>query len=150
MNISADQFRHRFPLRVRFHHVDRMNVVHNLQYFYFFEEARIEYIRELGLPMDEQTFLSHDRFFIVRNVCDYFSPAMFDEQLTVLTRIMQVRNTSIMFEHVAVKADGTPAARAEHVFVHVDIEKNLPSRVPEHLRERIRIFEGENVDFIES
>ena len=63
--MSDDHFRHRHSIRVRFHHVDRMNVVHNLAYFYFFEEARVEYIRAIGIPVDERTFIEHDRFFIV-------------------------------------------------------------------------------------
>jgi acyl-CoA thioester hydrolase len=149
MDITPDRFRHRHAQRVRFHHVDRMNVVHNLAYFYFFEEARVEYIRALGLPVDERTFVTHDRFFIVRNACDYFAPAVFDEELTVLTRIMQVRNSSIAFEHLAMKADGTPAARAEHVFVHVDDATDRPARVPDRLRDLIRAFEGDNVEFVE-
>ncbi|MBR9975752.1 MAG: acyl-CoA thioesterase [Bacteroidetes bacterium] len=147
--MTDDQFRHRHPIRVRFHHVDRMNVVHNLAYFYFFEEARVEYIRAIGIPVDEETFVTHDRFFIVRNACDYFAPAVFDEELTILTRIVQVRNSSIAFEHVARKADGTAAARAEHVFVHVDEKSNRPARVPEALRERIQEYEGTNVLFAE-
>ena len=149
MTHTVEQFRHRYPLRVRFHHCDRMNVVHNLSYFYFFEEARVEYIRELGLPVDEGTFVTHDKFFIVRNVCDYYAPALFDEQLTILTRIRQVRNSSIAFEHVAIKADGTPAARAEHVFVHVDQASNRPARVPDQLRDLILTYEGSNVAFVE-
>lgn len=126
-----------------------MNIVHNLSYFYFFEEARVEYIRELGLPVDAGTFVTHDRFYIVRNACDYFAPAVFDEKLTVLTRIMAVRSSSIAFEHVALKEDGTPAARAEHVFVHVDADSDRPARVPDALRERIRTYEGGNVAFLE-
>ncbi|MBR9976748.1 MAG: acyl-CoA thioesterase [Bacteroidetes bacterium] len=148
MDIQPDLFRHRYPLRVRYHHVDRQNVVHNLWYFYFFEEARVEYFRKLGIPVNESTFISHHRFFVVRNVCDYFAPAAFDEQLTILTRITFVRNSSIGFEHVAVKADGNPAARAEHVFVHVDTATDRPSRVPDDLRQKIRSFEGDGVRFL--
>lgn len=124
-----------------------MNIVHNISYFYFFEEARVEYLRELGLPMDAEIFVTHDRFFIVRNVCDYYAPALFDEQLTVLTRIMSVGASSVAFEHLALKEDGTVAARAEHVFVHVDTESERPARVPDALRERIRAFEGDTVVF---
>jgi acyl-CoA thioester hydrolase len=149
MGMQTEPFHHRHPVRVRFHHVDRMNVVHNLQYFYFFEEARVEYIRVLGLPVDEGTFVTHDRFFVVRNVCEYFAPAFFDEQLSVLTRIMQVRNSSIVFEHLAIKADGTPAARAEHVLVHVDQETGRSARVPDRLRDLIRAAEGADVEFID-
>ncbi|MCB2204218.1 acyl-CoA thioesterase [bacterium] len=141
------KFRHSMTKRVLSYHVDRQNVVHNIWYFYYFEEARVEYIRALGLPMDEGTFVTHNKFFVVRNSCDYYAPALFDEQVQLLTRITTVGNSSIGFEHLAVKADGTPVARGEHVFVHVDENTNTPTRVPESLRELIRAFEGDNVVF---
>ncbi|MCZ7555595.1 MAG: acyl-CoA thioesterase [Bacteroidia bacterium] len=139
---SARTFRHIWPLRVRSYHVDRQNVVHNLQYLYFFEEARVEYIRAVGLPMDEGTFLTHDKFFVVKNCCEYAAPAYFDEMLEILTRISFIGESSIGFEHIARKTDGTLCARGEHVFVHVDTESNTPSRVPEALRSLIAAYEG--------
>ncbi|MDT8325263.1 MAG: thioesterase family protein [Bacteroidota bacterium] len=147
MQTSPALFRHRIARRVLSYHVDRQNVVHNLWYFYYFEEARVEYVREIGLPMDSQTFISHHKFFVVRNTCDYLAPAFFDEQLQVLTRITYVRNSSIGFEHLAVRSDGTPVARGEHVFVHVDEATDTPCRVPEALREMIRAYEGDRVRF---
>jgi acyl-CoA thioester hydrolase len=150
ITIPVEQFKHRYPVRVLSYQVDRQNVVHNLWYFYYFEEARVEYIRAVGLPIDQDTFITHDKFFVVRNVCDYYMPAAFDEALTVLTRISHVRNSSIGFEHWCMKADGSPVARAEHVFVHVDEVTNRPSRVPDRLRDMIRAYEGDSVRFIES
>jgi len=144
---AAENFRHRYPMRVRSFHVDRQNVVHNLQYLFFFEEARVEYIREVGLPMDEGTFLTHDKFFVVRNSCEYAAPAFFDEELSILTRISFVGESSIGFEHLAVKLDGTVCARGSHVFVHVDAALNTPSRVPDTLRGLILHYEGDAVEW---
>jgi acyl-CoA thioester hydrolase len=149
MQTSPDLFRHRLAQRVLSYHVDRQNVVHNLWYFYYFEEARVEYVRAIGLPMDSQTFISHHKFFVVRNTCDYFAPAYFDEELQLLTRITFVRNSSIGFEHLALKADGTAVARGEHVFVHVDEQTDRPSRVPEALREMIHAYEGDSVRWLD-
>ena len=142
-------FRHSYPIRVRSFHVDRQNVVHNLQYLYFFEEARVEYIREVGLAMDEGTFLTHDKFFVVKNSCEYAEPAFFDEELDIYTRVSFVGDSSIGFEHLAVRKTGGVSARGSHVFVHVDAESNTPSRVPDGLRDLIRSYEGERVLFRE-
>ncbi len=149
MQFSQDIFRHRMPRRVLSYHVDRQNVVHSNWYFYYFEEARLEYVRAIGMPMDSETFVTHHRGFVVRNTCDYFAPAFFDEELRILTRITFVRNSSIGFEQFAVSPAGKPLARGEHVFVHVDARSDRPSRVPDTLRELIRSYEGENVRFIE-
>jgi acyl-CoA thioester hydrolase len=139
------QFRHQHSIRVRSFHVDRQNVVHNLQYLFFFEEARVEYIRSIGIAVDEGTFLTHDKFFVVSNTCEYAAPAYFDEKLDILTRISYIGDSSIGFEHLAVKSDGTLCARGSHVFVHVDSETNAPTRVPERIRALVQAYEGEQV-----
>jgi acyl-CoA thioester hydrolase len=132
-------FRHSHPMRVRSYHVDRQNVVHNLWYFYFFEEARVEYVRAIGMVIDEGTFVTHDKFFVVRNTCDYAAPALYDEVLDIRTRVSAVGNSSITF-------DGSVAARGTHVLVHVDEQTNTPSPVPEHVRALIDSYEAQGRD----
>ena len=146
MDFRRSDFNHLFHARVRSFQVDRQNVVHNLWYFYYFEEARVEYIRAVGLPMDQETFVTHDKFFVVKNSCEYFAPAFFDEELEILTRIEYVRNTSIGFEHAAIReSDGTLLAFGKHVLVSVNERDDVPVRVSEDLREKILSLEGENV-----
>jgi acyl-CoA thioester hydrolase len=149
MEQDLSKFSHRHPVRVRFHHVDKQSVVHSLNYFYFFEEARMEYIRELGIKIDDQTFISHDKFFVVKNTCEYLAPAFFDEELRILTRISYVRNSSIGFEHIAVKpGNNSVVAKGEHVLVSVNEVTNLPQRVTDELRELIRSYEKDTVLFL--
>jgi len=146
--IDLQAFHHQHGIRVRSFHVDRQNVVHNLQYFYFFEEARVEYVRSMGIiPIDRDTFTTHDKYFVARNTCDYIEPVYFDEILLIHTRISYVGTSSIKFEHIAVKQTGAVAARGEHVLVHVDAERDVPSAVPEEMRAKIRSIEGSGVMF---
>ena len=149
MENLISKFKHRYPFRVRTFHVDRQNVVHNIWYFYFFEEARVEYVRELGMQIDEQTFVSHDKFFVVKNSCEYAAPAYYNEELILFTRIAYVKNSSISFEHLAVQPERGLVARADHILVSVDERTNLPRRVPEDLRGMIARYEGVNAVFIE-
>ena len=149
MDFNRSAFKHVFPTRVRSFQVDRQNVVHNLWYFYYFEEARVEYIRDVGLVMDRDTFVTHDKFFVVKNTCEYIAPAFFDEEVDILTRIEYVRSSSIGFEHAAVrKTDGVLLAFGTHILVSVDEHEDVPIRVTEDLREKIRSWEGKNVRFI--
>ena len=146
MDFNRQIFRHVFPTRVRSYQVDRQNVVHQLCYFYYFEEARVEYLRALGFPMDRDTFVKHDKFFVAKNTCEYVAPAFFDDELEILSRIVYVRNTSIGFEHAAIrKGDGTLIAVGTHVLVSVDKTNDEPVRVGDDLRENIRTYEGVNV-----
>lgn len=145
--IDLTQFRHRHPQRVRSFDADRQNVMHNLRYFYSFEEARVEYVRAIGMRVDAGTFITRDRFYVARNTCDYAAPAFFDDAFDVLTRIVRVGESSITFAHAAVRlADGALLCSGEHVLVHVDAATDRPAGVPDALRSLIRAYEGANVD----
>ena len=49
-NIDFTAFHHTMSGRVKTFEVDRQNIVHNIIYLYWLEDARVEYFRALGLP----------------------------------------------------------------------------------------------------
>lgn len=150
MDIDESKFTHEYPMRVRTFHVDRQNVVHNIWYFYYLEEARVEYLRAIGLPIDDQTFITHHRFYVVRNTCDYHAAALFDEEIIVKTRTAFVKNTSMGLEHVIVaKKDGRRIVTATHILVYIDLDTDRPDPIPDSLREKIRAYENGNVEMWE-
>ena len=64
-------FNHRLHSRVRSYDVDRQNIVHNAVYLYWLEAARIEYFRDIGVPIDSQSFITKHRFVVVKAEIDY-------------------------------------------------------------------------------
>jgi acyl-CoA thioester hydrolase len=150
MQFDPTQFRHQYTTRVRFYHVDRQNIVYHLWYLYFLEEGRLEYLREMGFALGDESFISEYRMYIAHNSIDYYASARFDEELVVHSRILSVGNSSLRFAHaITRKADGALLVTGSHVLVHVDASTNLPDRLPENLREMIRRFEGDAVTFHE-
>ena len=138
MNPELGQFPHAYPFRVRSFHVDRQNVVHNIWYFFFLEEARVEFMRAIGFPMDADTFVTHSRFYVVRNTCDYKAAAFFDDELVIHSRVASIGDSSVTFEHAIVKAGGgVLVVTATHVLVHVDIATDRPARIPDGLRQLV-------------
>lgn len=78
---------HRFQLRVYYEDTDLAGIVYYANYLKFIERARSEWVRDLGI---DQAALKAETgiVFAVRRVeADYLSPARFDDQLDVLTRI---------------------------------------------------------------
>ena len=69
-------------LRVRYPETDKMGVVHHTNYFVYFEIARLEYLRGLGLPYSE---LEKDdtQLAVLEAHCKYKAPARFDDLLVV-------------------------------------------------------------------
>ncbi len=67
---------------VAFHDTDAMGVAHHGSYIHFFEEARVDWLRELGLmaihiPQGPYIFAVADLN------CQYLKPALFDDKLEI-------------------------------------------------------------------
>lgn len=138
-------FNHRLHSRVRSYDVDRQGIVHNAVYMYWLEAARIEYFRDLGIPIDRQSFVSKHRFVVARTEIEYMNAALFDDLYTVYTRASFVKNSSFGFEHVIRHVNGTILAKAHSVLVHLNPASNRPERIPDSYRSLIREFEGDQV-----
>jgi acyl-CoA thioesterase FadM len=108
------------------------------------EIARIEYCREaLEIPIDAGTFVEHDKYFFVRNALDYFSPAIFDEPLLILTRVATLGRTSVTIEQVIEsERDRRRILEAEAVMVSVDPKTNRPIDLDPILRKKVVAWES--------
>lgn len=86
-------------IRVRYAETDQMGVVYHSNYFPYFESARAESIRELGL-----TYADMEKMGVIMPVvdvhCRYFRPARYDELLTVKTILKELPvHHKIEFHH---------------------------------------------------
>jgi len=142
-------FNHRLHSRVRSYDVDRQSIVHNAVYLYWLEAARIEYFRDIGVPIDRQSFVTKHRFVVVRCEIDYLVPAQFDDAYTVFSRVSWVKNTSFGFDHVIRNEAGVILATAKGVLVHLNPATHKPDRIPDSYRTLIKEFEGANVEFMD-
>jgi len=81
--ISGKVFRH--SIRVPYAHTDQMRFVYYANYLVYFEMARSELLREVGLPYAE---LEKRGVFlpVVEAHCEYKTPAHFDDLLVVSSR----------------------------------------------------------------
>lgn len=141
---NASEFKHRFEYRVRSHECDRQSVVHNAKFLEMLEVARIEYCRDvLHFPMDPNTFVTHHKFFFVRNAINYFSPARFDQLLTIWTRVTRIGTTSVSLQQIIDGPNGS-VAEAEAVMVEVDDKTDAPHPVSNSLRALASAYEGRN------
>ncbi len=80
---------HRFDLRVYYEDTDLAGIVYYANYLKFIERARTEFVRALGV---DQTALKVGQgiVFAVRRVeAEYLLPAVFEDDLTVETRVQR-------------------------------------------------------------
>lgn len=140
--IDLSDFHHVLPGRVKTFEVDRQNIVHNIIYLYWLEEARVEYFRALGLTMNERTFIDHHRFVIAKTEVNYISPALFDSCYEVLTRIPSIGNSSFVFDQVIISIpDRRVLLTAQSVLVNLDPITNASMPIDKEYRRLVSRFE---------
>ena len=87
----------RAPVRVRYKDTDCMKVVYYGNYLTYFEVARVEYLRERGLPMSEVNRRIH--LPVVEACVQYVRPALLDDLLAVTSRVSERRRASFTFKY---------------------------------------------------
>lgn len=89
---------HTCSIRVRYAESDQMQFAHHSVYIVWFEAARIELLRAIGIDyaqMEKEGFL-----LPVLEVCArYFSPAHFDDELSVTARLTSKPRAKFRIEY---------------------------------------------------
>ena len=114
---------HTITIRVRYPEVDAMGYLHHSRYLQYFEMGRVELLRSRGHAYAQ---LERDGvFFVVVKVeVKYKSPARYDEELTLLTRI--TRQTAVRIDHAyELRRGETVLAEGNTTIACVDREGQL-------------------------
>ncbi|MBI2681656.1 MAG: acyl-CoA thioesterase [Acidobacteriales bacterium] len=119
-------------IRVRYAETDKMGVVYHSNFIVWFEVGRVELLRQLGFRYRDLE-REHDCHIAVADVrCRFKSPAYYDDELIVRTRLKNIRGSLLHFAYEIVRAeDGTLLAEGEttHIVVNAKFEKTqLPER----------------------
>jgi acyl-CoA thioester hydrolase len=143
MSDARPPFKFSARTRVGFSDTDAQGVVYYGRYNPYFDLARVEYMRMLGLLGRRG-----DGDFVMRaNDVEYFAPAVFDDEIEVFARVSRVGRTSTTFEFAAYREpDDVLMVTAHQTLVHVDPAERRARPVPREFREAVVAFEGSDVD----
>ena len=112
--------------RVAFSDTDAQGVVYYGRYSPYFDLARAEWLRSLGL-LHRDTF---GEFVMRANDVEYFAPARFDDELEIRVRVSKIGRTSVTFEFAAFKtADDSLLATAHQTLVLIDPQARRPIEI---------------------
>lgn len=147
---NIDKFKHSISGQVKFHEVDSLGVVHNIQYFYFLEWARTKYFEFIGMPLNHKTYTAENPIMTVKHVMDYFNSAYFTDYYEILSRTKTMKNSSLVMENIIRLTDGKLIVKAEVTLVYLNNQDYRPTRIPEYIRNSISLIEGNDLEIIES
>ncbi|WCE30722.1 tol-pal system-associated acyl-CoA thioesterase [Vibrio sp. SCSIO 43137] len=123
----APQFR--WPVTVYYEDTDAGGVVYHSNYLKYFERARTELLRSVGVS--QQVLLEQQTGFVVRHMdIDFLLGAKLDEHLTVVTTIAELKKASISFCQEMVNHQGDVLCRATVKVACVNSLKMKPKAIP--------------------
>ena len=132
--------------RVGFSDTDAHGIVYYGRYLPYIDLARVEYHRKLGL-LGMEVGEPGVEFGMRACTIEYHAPAVFDDELELFIRVARIGRTSATYECQAYRArDDALMVTATQTLVLVDLDERKPCEIPEHFRETIRSFEGEDAE----
>jgi acyl-CoA thioester hydrolase len=135
------EFRFYHPIEVRYGDLDPQGHVNNAHYLTYLEQARVEYIRSLGL-WDGKSF--PEIGFILADVQVTFrQPIYFSQEVRVGVRVSHVGNKSMKMEYRLEDArNGHLLASGSTVLVTYDYQAGCTIPVPDRWRKAITFYEA--------
>ena len=116
-------------MRVRYAETDQMGVVYHSNFLVYFEIGRTDYFRQIGFTyrrMEED----HVYMPVTECYCRYLLPAVYDDELEILTQLEMMSRLKIKFLYEVVrKQDSKLIAKGYTVHVPVNSEGS-PCRIP--------------------
>jgi acyl-CoA thioester hydrolase len=132
--------------RVGFSDTDAQGIVYYGRYLPYFDLARVEYHRMLGL-LGMDTGEPGVEFVMRACAIEYHAPAVFDDEIAVFVRVKRIGTTSATYEFAAYRArDDVLVVTATQTLVLVDLERRKAHAIPAAFRTTIGAYEGDAVE----
>lgn len=126
-------------IRVRYAETDQMGYVYYGNYATYFEVARVEALRQMGLSYkmfeDMGTMMP-----VLQLNCKYHKPARYDDLLTIRTSIKQLPGVRIHFFYEVINEAGVLLHEGETTLVFVSMASMRPCACPNVLLEKLKPF----------
>ena len=110
-----------YQRRVHYYETDKMSVTHHANYIHWMEEARIDFLDQIGWSFDRMEAMG-----IISPVtyvdCRYRQSTTFADAVEVTVHVEEFRGVRLKLRYEMRKPDGTVVceAHSEHCFMHAD------------------------------
>ncbi|MBA2462634.1 MAG: acyl-CoA thioesterase [Actinobacteria bacterium] len=137
-------FKYSAIARVWFSDTDAQGIVYYGRYLPYFDHARTEYHRHLGIS---GTWIADHDFGMRASNVEYHALARFDDLLEIFVRLARIGRTSATYECAAYRMeDDSLMVTATQTLVLVELAERRAAQIPDEYRELIRRFEGADLE----
>lgn len=128
--------KHSYSFRVRYPETDQMGTVHHAEYVKYYEVARWELFRSIGVPyfqVEEQGYLLP----VIKMNCKFMKTTHYDELLTVTTTLKAMKGVRIWFDYKLCNEKGICINEAETELAFVRRGTWKPCLMPGFVKQAI-------------
>ncbi len=128
-----------FPIRVYWEDTDAGGIVFYANYLKFFERARTEWLRHLGIEQQALREATGGMFVVVETQLKYHRPAQLDDLLSVNASMLNKGRSSMVIAQQAWRQADTPVLLCEGSIRigWVQASTLKPERIPTSILERL-------------
>ncbi|MES2937853.1 MAG: tol-pal system-associated acyl-CoA thioesterase [Pseudomonadota bacterium] len=120
-----------FPVRVYWEDTDAGGIVFYANYLKFFERARTEWLRSLGLEQSRLRAELGGMFIVIETAVRYLRPARLDDELLVTATLEAAGGASLTIaQRASLKQTEAPLCEGSIRIGWVDTERLKPGRIP--------------------
>ena len=127
---------HSFKTKIYYKDIDQMGIVYYSRYFEFFESARTELLKSIGISVRD---IETDNIFlpVVSATCDYRKRAKFEDELIIIAAISEPPSARLNIEYKVLANDKSVLAtgKTTHGFIN---KSGKPKRPPKLLISKIK------------
>jgi acyl-CoA thioester hydrolase len=121
--------KHNFDVRVYYEDTDAGGIVYYANYLKFFERARTEWLRDLGIEQDK--LLEQSVGFVVKRVeMENNAPAKFNQLLSISSQLVELKRASMVFQQKIKNSNNQCLVSAQIRVACVDLKKMKPIAIP--------------------
>lgn len=126
-------------VRVRYGETDRMSYAYYGVYASYFEVARVEALRSLGMSyreMEDGGIMLPVYHYEIK----YFKPAFYDDLITIKTTIGEMPKARIRFEYDSYNEKGELINKGETTLVFINKDTGKPCAAPQEFMTRLKQY----------
>lgn len=120
-------------VRVRYGETDQMGYVYYGVYAMYYEVARVESLRQLGLTYKEIEAMGVI-MPVLENHSRFIAPGRYDELLTIVTTVREKPGVKIRFEYEIFNQESRLIHQGETLLAFVNQKSNRPCRPPQEMQ----------------
>ena len=129
--------------KVKYYETDKMGITHHSNYIRWMEEARIDFLDQIGCSyakLEEDGIISP----VIGVECNYKNPTTFDDEVEIEVKVKEFKGVKLIFEYVMTNKKTNNlvlTGTSKHCFVNVEnkpiiLKKEFPD-VAKKLEEQL-------------